>query len=200
MPKVKIDRKYLMDKMAPIVMAEIQKDITKIAKREIIKANKELLREFLANEISKEIAAGPTSSSKFLKKGNLFSFFGFENGSDPVGELAEFLSKSIKLEAIRVTPKMFKIKVSISTPTLEDIESFTSLPWVDRSWVDAVENGLSGLGAFLFSENGFNGSRSNTGIQAEKSFSRQSFRGRKYLSDMVESISKKLISDIAKSV
>lgn len=203
MALVKVNTRYVLGVCNGPVMREAKKRMEKIVKTRVMKANAKLLADFLKNDITQEIAAGPTASNisgTLGGKGNLFSFLGFESSSSPIVELIEFLTNCIRVEAISVARNSYSIKVRISMPTVEDMESFTELPWTNRSWIRAIEGGISGLGAFLYSEHGFDTSRSATGIQANREFSTASLKPQKYLTDILKSISKKLVSDIKASV
>lgn len=202
-PKVKANRGYILKTARNKVLKDVQESILKTAKREVVRSNRELLKRFLQDEITKEIAAGPMSentSGTLGGKGNLFSFLGFQEGSDQISELAEFLTNSIKIERISISKTNFSVRVSISVPTIEDIEGFTELPWISKSWVKAIEEGMSGLAQFLFSEEGFKTSRSSTGIQAVKSVSGASMQSQNYLTDIIKVVSKQLISKIKSGV
>ena len=196
MAQVRIDKRDIIAATANAALAEAKKIALRVAKQEVFQANTELLETFLENEITAEIANGPNSPASILSKGNLFSFLGFEEGEEPIKELASFLAKSIKITATTTNRRTLSVNVVLSFPTVDDIEEFTELPWVNKSWVRAIEDGISGLGSYLYSDEGFEASRSESGIQASKAFSSQSFGAHKYLTEMVKIISKRLIRDI----
>ena len=49
-------------------------------------------------------------------------------------------------------------------PTREEVFSITPLPWANgRSWLDGIETGISGLGAYLYDRNKDFGNKSLSG-------------------------------------
>jgi len=198
MAKVVINRPGLLRALSGPVMKTVQKRAREISTREVEKSSRELMRQFLTHEITREIAAGPDlgMSSVLGGRGNLFSFLGFEEGENPIAELSAYLSRSIKISAINRVGGTYTLRIKVELPSMDEIEGFTELPWTTKSWVRAVEEGVSGLGQYLFSAHGFEASRSSTGMQAEKTISARSMSPQQYLSTIIESISKKLASDI----
>lgn len=198
MAKVRINKTQLMKEIGGAITDKISRDIRIVAEREVAAANAELLERFLTNEITAEIASGPDASNTsglLGGYGNLFSFLGFDEGANPVQELAHFLAKSIKIKAIVKNKQRVSVSVRIEIPSIEDFD-FAELPWATTSWISAIENGISGLGRYLYSDYGFSESRSDNGIQAEAEIRGGQLSGTKYLSAMIEDIAKKLISGI----
>lgn len=115
-----------------------------------------------------------TSPSNFLPGlgshgGSLFGFMGFDEGSDPVGDLISYLKSKIVKEG-----KFLNVfyKSSVFFPDLSEMAGVDSLkmPWLSGvSWPEAIQNGISGLRNFL----SFQGddpspqSRSQEGLQAK---------------------------------
>jgi hypothetical protein len=203
MTKVIINRPLLKKQMSKGVNSQIDKIIFPKIKKIIQDTNKELLNKYLLDEITKEIKAGKDSkntSGTLGGSGNLFTFLGFEENSNPVEELADFLSNSIKIKSKKISKNEYIITIQIIIPSLSEIESITSLPWINKSWVKAIESGISGLGYYLYSSYGFKESRSEKAIQADKKISSKSFVPQKYMSDILKNISKDMVRNIKKSI
>lgn len=136
-------------------------------KAQIIK--KQMISEFNAHPVTREILSGPdaTNLSQTLvgaKNGNLFSFIGFESGSDPIQPI---LQRLIEIE-ITLDKSSDSYFLNIKMPSPEEIWELTPMPWQEgRSWAKGIESGISGLNYYLygnFEEN----SRSGTGVQTNK--------------------------------
>lgn len=139
-------------------------------KRMLQKETQQVLNAFNQNAVTKEIEAGPNSSNisnTLGGYGNLFTFIGFESGSDPITPIRSLLAKSIQIRAIRKKRNTLALKLTFSVPTLEQIKAVTPSPWSTDSWAEAIERGMSGLGKYLHaSESGkFKKSRSGRGVQ-----------------------------------
>lgn len=153
---------------------------------EIIKERKrEFLETFVNHPVSREIAAGPNAGGNTLDvSGNLFSFIGFDEGSEPIQDLYEYFERVIKLTDRRAiynkNAKTMAFKFSL--PTVETIKKISDLEKYTKnnnetnygsgkSWVIGIENGLPGLDYYKFStdpEDLGGESRSTTGIQRKK--------------------------------
>ena len=80
--------------------------------------------------------------------GNLFSFLGFRDSDDPADALRNILIKYI------VLLKNYRVKASskgiiythrVKMPEMDEIYKRTPMRWTSRSWIKAVEFGVSGL-------------------------------------------------------
>ena len=157
-----------------------------------------LIQEFTEHPVTVEINSGPhaTNSSGLLGGyGNLFSFLGFESSSDPTGPIYKILQRKLKVSAIRKGYQGSYV-VSVEMPSKEEILINTPFDWLEgRSWVDGIEKGVSGLGSYLYNEEGFSGEdlRSKTGIQIKGTLSGSKFRNTKYLSEMLNNFKKNLL-------
>ena len=149
----------------------IKRQILEKASKAIEKAKAQIIAEFDSHEVTKEIQAGPSasnSSNTLGGYGNLFTFIGFDSGSDPITPIRSLLAKSISIKSLRKKRNVFSFVLNFSVPTQEQIENVAPSPWSTESWVAAVEKGMSGLGKYLSSkEKGrFSTSRSGGAIQA----------------------------------
>lgn len=135
--------------------------------------NRILLQEFESSPITQEIEAGPrasNSSGTLGGVGNLFSFLGFEAGSDPISPIRSLLINSIRIVAIKGRYKELGVRLIFTTPSIEEIEAATGLPWAaGASWVTAIEQGISNLGQYLYKQKAgeASSSRSGSAIQTD---------------------------------
>jgi hypothetical protein len=153
------------------------------------------IKEFENHPVTKEIesgADGSNSSGTLDGKGNLFSFIGFDAGSNPVEALKNYIKESFKIKnkGISINDSKIKIDYEIKYPSLEELSSITPMPWEGgNSWVLGIERGISGFSNYMYKT--FNRSRSGKGLQSKKEVRTSSYRPVKYLSTI---ISKFLIS------
>lgn len=133
-----------------------------------------VIREVENHPISVELR-NHTSPSKFIPGlgshgGSLFGFMGFEENSDPVGDLISFLKNSL---VRRQKFLRFFYRSKVFFPDLSDMakEESLQLPWIKGvSWPEMIQNGVSGLKYFLSFSRGSAPiqSRSTEGLQAKK--------------------------------
>ena len=82
---------------------------------------------------------------------------------------------------------------TILHPTPEDIFAVTPLPWAQgRSWARGIEEGISNLGQYLYTES--KSSRSGKGIQSKNQVSGSSFSKTHYISKMIKDFQKDISS------
>lgn len=136
-------------------------------------------REFEEHPVTREIDRGIASSniSKTLGGGkapnNLFSFIGFEGGSNPTDPIRKRLDHTerggpqiVKVgQDSRGTIIRYQFKVSVP---FEDIYKETPIPWAENlSWAEKIETNIPGYSHFL-AKYGLKNSRSGGGVQLEK--------------------------------
>ncbi len=173
-----------------------------VAEQRAKEAKEEMLKNFEASLITKELEAGPENTFNFssnlngiaLGEGSLFGFIGFNENDKPVSLVRAYLQMSGK---IKKTPKKIIsggktfYQYKIDTPNMSELESITPMPWeAGRSWVRAIEKGISGLGYYLLSNSPK--SRSGQGVQASKKLRRATYRPSKYMSSIINSYLKQL--------
>lgn len=189
--------------------AEIAKKGYKIVKSQLVprieralnKETQKVLEEFESHPITQEIEGGPTAqnTSKTLGGyGNLFTFIGFDRGSDPISPLRSLLARSIKIKSLRKKNNALTYVLKFSVPSREQIAAVSPSPWSTDSWVDAVERGMSGLGKYLYSSSGrFKTSRSGGAIEASVEFrSASTSKAMPYLSEVLENMLKRIESSL----
>ena len=156
------------------------------------KQKERLLNDFDFHPVTKEILGGPDAenvSGTLLGYGNLFSFIGFEDGSNPTFIVRAFLDEMTKISRSRKTAGNkvgYDYKVRILD--LQDFRSIAPLPWeAGRSWVEGIERGISGLGFYI---NNSRSGRSGGGIQAKNKIRAMGFKNIKYMSEMIRNFTK----------
>ena len=165
-------------------------DFEKKIKQDFAVIKSQLINEFLNHPVTKEIKDGPSASntSNTLNGvSNLFSFIGFEDGSDPIAPILNVF-QSIEITFGGEIP--MGNKFNINMPRSEDIFSVTPMPWASgRSWASGIEKGISGLGHLLRSRSSL--SRSGQAIQSSVKIRSGSFKNTSYISALINKYSKK---------
>lgn len=170
-----------------------QKAVNNVIEREFNKIKDEYIQEFLEHPITQEIKGGINSeniSGTLNGITNLYSFIGFDEGTDPIEPIEKLLDKSNY--RIIFNPSTSDSTVIFDIPTAAQIFEITPMPWaVGRSWARGIENGISGLGYYLKK---VKNSRSGLGIQSttEQVRTGVSFKNTKYISDLINRFSKDL--------
>tara|TARA_R110001632_G_scaffold35298_3_gene89141 strand:- start:10399 stop:10983 length:585 start_codon:yes stop_codon:yes gene_type:complete len=181
------------------VRAGIAAQIPKIArletqkqfKKSFEKIKNQMISEFLSHPVTQEIKAGPnasnTSGTLGGGSGNLFSFIGFDSGSDPIDSIEKLL-----LSTAFTFSKLGKnsVNFSIYIPSAQEIFSITPMPWATgRSWAKGIETGISGLGYYLLKNT--DSSRSGLGIQSPRKVRKKSkFKNTQYISALIKKYEK----------
>ena len=160
-------------------------------------AKKSMINEFVEHDVTKEIAAGPHADpdSGVVSGGNLFSYIGFYEGSDPVAEVVNTLEEETRIApnpSLKMTGNLLNFGFSIHVPTRNQLTQSRLMPWVNRSWLYGIEEGISGVGNYLFFYYPPSDiSRSSTAIQDKRELKRVTFRPRRYISDILGNFKKK---------
>lgn len=153
--------------------------------RKIDEAQKRMVQAYEDDPVTVEIDGGVSSSnssSTLGGKGNLFSFIGFEAGSDPTQPVKQLLRNKINFSVKALNNGSFKIE--IAAPTKETLYSISPIPWnPGRSWLDGIEKGISGLGSYVYKESP--ASRSGKGVQTKTSVGGR-FSNRSYMSTILK--------------
>lgn len=184
--KVKIDKAALIAELGSSKNSKpIKRLLEEAVEDKVNDSKKEMIRDFNEHPVSKEIKAGPlasNSSSTLGGYGNLFSFIGFEAGEDPIEEINKQLDQPTRVKAKSSIFRNGRFKIETNIPTQKSLEQSGKIPWsTGLSWLQGVENGISGLSKFLFKRSGYSSSRSKTGIQTNNEKGR-SFKPTSYLS------------------
>lgn len=171
---------------------EVQKLVRESVKKEIEIQKNNFLQEFNSHPVTQEIESGPNasnSSGTLGGYGNLFSFLGFSNGSNPVVPVRLLIQKIFLNKSIKITDNGFQFIVTV--PSKEEFASASRLPWENgRSWLFDVEKVISGLGAYLYGK--FGSSRSGSGLQSKYNYSGRLFKPTKYFNGIYNNFLRRL--------
>lgn len=186
---------YAFDKSVSRQVAQLIKDdFEKRIERSFNNIKDAMIRELMNHPITKEIqeGAGASNSSGTLNGyGNLFSFIGFESGTFPIDPIKQEFDKTIiRFRGLTDDGPVWNIYM----PAPEDIWEVTPMPWAEgRSWAKGIENGISGVGWYLFNrDKDIPQSRSGPAIQTKsKIVSKVRFKNVKYISDILSRYEKK---------
>ena len=163
-----------------------------VAEDKVRRAHKEMLQDFDTHPVTREINSGPEGtnlSGTLGGYGNLFSYIGFNKGSQPTTSIRSYLEKQVH---VFKEPRVFKVtggaiySFRLTTPNLETIQAMTPSPWENRSWIKGLETGISGLGFYLFSRKDDFDTRSESGIQKTQQLRSLSFKPIKYMSSILD--------------
>ncbi len=175
----------------------LQRKVEKITRKQFEVAKSQLIEDFQDHPITQEIEAGPDidnnpSGTLGGRSGNLFAFIGFERGSKPIDVVVQILKQGITFQRKSVSRQgsflYYQYIIRIPRAALENA---TPLPWENgRSWLFAIERGISGLGQYIFAK--FKGGRSGSAFQNPNAKIGGAFRPQKYFSEIVNSFKKKL--------
>lgn len=172
---------------------QYQKEINRIIDQEFNKIKNEFIDEFMNHPITQEIQGGIGATNISGTLGgitNLYSFIGFDEGTDPIRPIEEILKKSNY--RIIYNNKSVDATVIFDIPTAAQIFEITPMPWaVGRSWARGIETGISGLGYYLKKTKN---SRSGLGVQSSTEQVRAGvmFKNSKYISDLISRFNKEL--------
>ena len=171
---------------------EYQKEIKRVIDQEFNKIKNEFINEFMNHPITQEIQGGISAANLSNTLGgitNLYSFIGFDEGTDPIKPIEELLKKSNY--RILFNNRSVEATVIFDIPTAAQIFEITPMPWASgRSWARGIETGISGLGYYIKKAKN---SRSGLGVQSNQQVrSGVMFRNSKYISDLINRFNKEL--------
>jgi hypothetical protein len=172
---------------------EYQKEIKRVIDQQFNKIKNEFIEEFMNHPITQEIQGGISALNSSGTLGgitNLYSFIGFDEGTDPIRPIEELLKKSNY--RILFNNRSIEATVIFDIPTAAQIFEITPMPWATgRSWARGIETGISGLGYYLKKTKN---SRSGLGIQTANQQIRSGvmFKNSKYISDLINRFNKEL--------
>lgn len=176
----------------PRVVKIIREQVKDLVEEYVERNKQEMINEFEDHPVTKEIKSGPEAaniSNTLGGEGNLFSYIGFNDGSNPTEIIKDILANDVRVEnkpTIESVGKDLKISFPISGPTINEIESATPMPFEGgRSWVRGIEKGISGFSYYIFKKY-LKGSRSGTGLQTESEIRTGTFKPTPYLSSILK--------------
>lgn len=195
----KYDPKKLDLAISKTIEANTFTQAKKIAKAYFNEKKMNFLQEIYDSEVGIELTeADSFISSDFIISNNpvnLFGFLGFVDGTDPIGNLLKYLNDNIKLNV--TTKKIIKntFIFNVEYPSLAAIKMATPLPWTNRSWITAIEKGLSNIGYYIYQIR--KQGRSGKGTQVKYEIGNKEFTPVKFFTpvyeDFVKAIKKKVL-------
>jgi hypothetical protein len=185
----RINKKLLNDQI--LNSSAVKKMVNDIVSKEVQKQKNILLNDFENHPVTKEIEAGENSSNisgTLGGYGNLFSFIGFERGSNPISPIKALLNK-VTVKNVFLKNNTFNCEIII--PSKEEFSSISKMPWESgRSWLFDIEKSISGMGEYLYGI--IKNSRSGSGIQAKNVIFKKSFKSVRYFNTMYNRFIKEL--------
>ena len=173
----------LIRKLQPIINARVEE------------IQRDMINEFDEHPVNREIESGndaSNSSGLLGGYGNLFSFIGFDYGSNPIAPLSKILKRKIYSKIQRVSDSGI-FNISISIPSKDELYENAQVSWMGgRSWADGIEKGIAGLNRFLYDEEGFKNSRSISGIQTKNKVISSIASRTPYISQIINNFKKRL--------
>ena len=183
----------------------VERKMSNIVYKNFERERKKVINEFENHLITKEIELGPDAyniSGTTHGVGNLYSFIGFPQGSNPI-EPVRKLMMGIKISRRPQKTVISKNKIEkvykVYSPGMDDFQAATPMPWESGlSWVRGVESGISGFGHFMATNSpgteGFNfsGSRSGGGLEVRRTLTTMGFKPVKYLSLILSNFRRRL--------
>tara|TARA_Y100000588_G_scaffold369605_1_gene438818 strand:- start:45 stop:653 length:609 start_codon:yes stop_codon:yes gene_type:complete len=171
----------------------------KQAKIQFEKKKREMLSAFDNHPVTREIQAGPTGynmSGTLGGYGNLYSFIGFDAGTDPISPVRLALQVETRLIRKAIVKKKSNSEVEcrfeVKMPTKESLAKLAPMPWEPGSWLLKIERGISGLGYYIYKKY-IEKSRSGSGIQSyNKIMGRTMYRRTSYISAILNTFKKGL--------
>ena len=168
---------------------KVHEQVYRKSKEIFDRSKKQMLDDFIDHPVSKEIMAGPDSSNisgTIIGSGNLFSFIGFHVGDNPVRNVYNLLKMGTYLSGrkprvVRRTKDRVYLGFRVVSPNLNQLANETRMPWEPGSWLFKIEQGISGLGYYIY-QKGIKASRSGTGIQADGKVKQAVFKRVSYMS------------------
>lgn len=171
-----------------VVKSHKFKAAAKIKAQKLLKiVKKEALKEFDKHPVTQELRAGPDASNTsgtLAGYGNLSTFMGFGRSDTPVERAREVFASSIQLQ------KIGKNTYKITMPSGENFSS-ERMPWESgRSWLEAIEQGISNFSFYMYKK--FGEGRSGKAFQSRHPVRSSSYMPTKYLSKMIGNTLKKI--------
>jgi hypothetical protein len=169
----------------------VVREFDRVAQEQFQKIKKKMLAEFENHQVTKDLES--FGSSDLVPRGTLFGFLGFEKGQNPVDALRDVLERGTTIRPGRIKMNQGERVYVVTIPTKDELYAATPLPWAPgRSWLKAVEFGISGLGNYMAVSS--SSSRSGEGIQVENANLGGRFRNVKYISSILKNMQKELLS------
>ena len=177
----------------------LHRAMERTAKQRFSSEKQKMISDFNNHPVTQEIAAGRDSGniSNTLPSGygNLFTFIGVNEGSDPTGSIGLILetgTKFQKMNHVKIQGNRITVDFSFSLPQEDMLKNASRTPWSGRSWLYSIETGISGFGNYMYGV--MNKSRSGKAIQAKHGIRGGAFRPTAYIRKIFSDFTKRLSS------
>jgi len=197
--KIRLNHRTLMKDIIKSSRVFHKSHVYPVLQKSFDEKKEEFIKEYDNHNITQEMYAGADNPNANFSGGplgglgNIFSFFGFRDGDDPAFDLRKVLIKGIYMHKnyrVKKTRRGIIYTHRVILPNMQEIFSQTPLRWTSRSWVKAVETGISGYQYFL---RGYrNASRSAGGFQSKHQIRSGKFNNQKYLSSLYNQFVKRI--------
>lgn len=195
---MRVNRAQLSRTLARQAPRALGRDFERKVRRAVIEAQRLMISEFESHPVTQEIAQGPNANniSNTLVganiNANLFSFIGFDPGSNPVDKIRIYLAQNLDVRRVSGGRNKVALDFLVKVPSLSDIYNLSPVPWAPGlSWAEGIERGLPGLGQYLAAPNK---GRSGGGIQVKAMLNGASFKSVPYLSKVLKDFVNNLVS------
>lgn len=176
-----------------------RKKAISIANEKFLREKKKLINDFENHPVTKELRGGPGAPnlSRTLPGGygNLFSFIGFVEGSDPVDIVRDALDNAMiqKRPQKKIKNEKVTFNFTVDYPTLHELKTVTRMPWeAGLSWLDRIEKGISGFGYYMNARNR-RFSRSGAGLQMDRKIRDGKYSPVSYYSGIINRFKKGIV-------
>jgi len=107
-------------------LKKLENLVDKKVQNGVEEAKNNFIEQFEEHPVTKEIQNGPEASNEsgtLNGQGNLFSFIGFERGSNPIAPVASFLKNAFQIKKLKTEIGKSKIIINykVSCPTQKNI-------------------------------------------------------------------------------
>lgn len=190
--RININYESIRDKVFKQALTPIREKAQRIMRERVDSAQKIMVNTFDSHPVTLEIKAGKevaNFSGTLGGYGNLFTYIGFEDGSDPTSGLRNLLNQQIQIiyrGFLLRGREQGDLRFEVKLPSILALEAVSEMPWASgESWATGIEEGISGIGQYLALE--ARASRSGGGIQNVKMNLPRSFNTQPYLSTILKS-------------
>lgn len=155
---VKINKLLLDKQLRPAIEKATFPVAKRIAREKFNEGLDNFIKEIEDDPVSQEIIGGTSiERSRYIKGrgsrkygGNIFSFFGFKSSREPIKQLVKFIRDSFRLSVgTRKLNKNNNFIFPVIHPTEQEIKDNNLLDWTNRSWITAVERGISNVTNYI---------------------------------------------------
>lgn len=161
--------------MARVNYVSVSRKITRAmargSHREEIRDEAESTFENAKEDFLNEVESHPTSN-KVAGDPYTIGYFGFEEWDDPVSDFVRHMDQNITMgdrpRIYQRGPDEVEIRYFIKYPLDREIyeDKDLAVPWLDKTWVQLMVEGIHNIQYFLFGENKKK-SRSGYGVQSD---------------------------------